>query len=147
MHYDPLPCEFQAADQPVRMSFGQHAQQPWQVGDGRAWCVLRAHPAKGGANANSKVFLTVPVSVPDQAQIPAGWALYKDVATYPNFEGKVVLLGEGIDTWLGSPAGWAEFNMATVTKDGDGSYTVSNMTLGESVTINHPIPLASAAVW
>lgn len=117
----------------------------WVMGTHGAYYVLI--PTKGGANANSKVFLTVPVSVPNLAQVPAGWGLYKDLPTFPNFEGMVVLLGEGIDTWLGGPAGWEEFNMATVTNNGDGTYTVTNMTLGESVTIDHPIPLASAAVW
>jgi hypothetical protein len=93
------------------------------------------------------VFLTIPVSVPDLAQVPAGWALYKDLPTFPNFEGMTVLLAEGISTWLGSPAGWEEGDMASVTNNGDGTYTVFNMTRGESVTVNFPIPLASAAVW
>jgi hypothetical protein len=118
----------------------------WVMGAHGAYYVLV--PTKGGANENSVVFLTVPVTVPDRAQVPAGWALYKDVPTYPNFEGKVTLLGEGIDTWLGSPSGWAEGDMATVENNGDGSsYTVTNHTRGESITIYEPIPLASAAVW
>lgn len=117
----------------------------WVVGAHGAYYVLI--PTKGGANADSKVFLTVPVSVPNTAQIPAGWALYKDLPTYPNFEGMTVLLAEGISTWLGSPSGWSEFDMANVVNNGDGTYTVMNLTLGESVTISQPIPLASAAIW
>lgn len=111
-------------------------------------------PTKGGAFENSKVFLIVPVSVPDKAQIPAGCGLYKDLPTFPNFEGMVVLLVEVIDTWLGSPAGWETFDDAYVMDNVDGStYTVKNMGLmmdpidKGSVTISKPIPLASTAVW
>jgi hypothetical protein len=123
----------------------------WVMGAHGAYYVLV--PRKGGANNDSLVFLTVPVTVPDQAQVPAGWALYKDLPTFPNFEGMVVLLGEGIDTWLDSPDGWTEFDMAKVVNNDDGTYTVMNMgpmtdpTDKGSVTINDPIPLASAAVW
>jgi hypothetical protein len=117
----------------------------WVMGAHGAYYVLV--PTKGGANENSKVFLTVPVTVPNLAQVPAGWALYKDLPTFPNFEGKVVLLGEGIDTWLGSPAGWEEEDMAEVMNNGDGTYTVFNMTRDETITIDEAIPLASAAIW
>lgn len=117
----------------------------WVIGTHGAYYVNV--PTKGGANNGSKVYLTIPVSVPDQAQVPAGWALYKDLPTYPNFEGMAGLLAEGISTWLGSPAGWDEGDMASVANNGDGTYTVFNMTRGDSVTIDFPIPLASAAVW
>lgn len=123
----------------------------WVVGTHGAYYVII--PTQGGANAGSRVFLTVPVSVPDRAQVPAGWGLYKDLPTFPYFEGMTVLLAEGIDTWLGSPAGWEEFDMAMVTNNGDGTYTVHNMGPMSapvdkgSVTIAQPIPLASAAVW
>jgi hypothetical protein len=117
----------------------------WVTGAHGAYYVLV--PTKGGANAGSKVFLTVPVSVPDRAQVPAGWALYKDVPTFPNFEGMTVFLAEGISTWLGSPAGWEEFDMGSVTNNGDGTYTVMNASKGLSITIDQPIPLASAAIW
>lgn len=124
----------------------------WVMGAHGAYYVLI--PTKGGANGNSKVFLTVPVSVPDKAQVPAGWALYKDVETYPNFEGMVVLLGEGIDTFLvGSPADWEEGDIANVINNGNGTYTVMNMgsmmnpSDKGSIVIDHPIPLASAAIW
>jgi hypothetical protein len=88
-----------------------------------------------------------PVSVPSLAQVPAGWGLYKDLPSYPNFEGMAGLLSEGIATWLGSPSGWEEGDGALVVNNGDGTYTVTNARLMESITINHPIPLASAAVW
>ena len=123
----------------------------WVMGAHGAYYVLV--PTKGGANENSKVFLTVPISVPDKAQVPAGWALYKDVETYPNFEGMVVLLGEGIDTFLGSPIGWEEEDVAKVMNKGDGTYTVMNMgsmmnpSDKGSIVIDYPIPLASAAIW
>jgi hypothetical protein len=110
-------------------------------------------PTQGGVNNGSKVYLTVPVSVPNLAQVPAGWGLYKDLPSYPNFEGMAVLLSEGISTWLGSPAGWTEGDIAMITNNNDGTYTVHN--LGPmmahadkgSITINHTVPLASAAVW
>lgn len=125
----------------------------WVMGTHGAYYVLV--PTKGGANENSKVFLTVPVSVLDKAQVPAGWGLYKDLDTFPYFEGMVMLLGEGIDTWLGGEAGWVEGDVAKVVNNNDGSYTVMNMGPDPMdnpidkgfVTITVPIPLASAAVW
>ncbi len=121
----------------------------WVMGAHGAYYVLV--PSKGGANGGSKVYLTVPVSVPSIAQIPAGWALYKDVASYPNFVGTVGLLSEGISTWLGSPAGWMEGDMAKVMDNGDGTYTVMGMRMDGtpigSIVIDYPIPLASAAIW
>lgn len=104
-------------------------------------------PAKGGINAGSKVFLTIPVFVTGLAQIPAGWALYNTLPSYPNFEGMGVLLAEGITVWLGDPYGWMEGDMATVMNNGDGTYAVTNLRLFESITIGHPIPLASAVMW
>lgn len=115
----------------------------WVIGTHGAYYVLVPTQGRSG----SKVYLTTPVRVADLAQIPAGWALYNTYPSFPNFEGGAGLLQEGIDTWLGGPTGWSEGDMAMVTSNGDGSYTVTNMTLGESVTIDQPIPLASAAVW
>jgi hypothetical protein len=121
----------------------------WVMGAHGAYYVLV--PTKGGANGGSKVYLTVPVSVPSLAQIPAGWALYKDVPSYPNFVGTVGLLSEGISTWLGNPAGWMEGDMAKVMDNGNGTYTVMGMRMDGtpigSIVIDHPIPLASAAIW
>jgi hypothetical protein len=122
-----------------------NAHGMWVMGAHGAYYVLV--PTKGGANDGSKVFLTIPVQVTSLAQIPAGWALYKDVPSYPNFVGMVGLLAEGIETWLGSPAGWEEGDGAMVEDNGDGTYTVTNARLMESITINEPVPLASAAVW
>ena len=115
----------------------------WVIGTHGGYYVLV--PNQG--NTGSKVYLTVPVQVPSLAQIPAGWALYNSLPSYPNFEGMAGLLQEGIDTWLGGPAGWYEDDAAMVTNNGDGTYTVTNLTRGLTVTIDHPIPLASAAVW
>jgi hypothetical protein len=94
-----------------------------------------------------KVFLTVPVTVASLAQIPAGWGLYRDLPSYPNFVGTAMLLGEGIENWLGSPSGWNEGDMATVVANPDGTYTVTDLTVNSTVTIDHPIPLESAAIW
>lgn len=104
-------------------------------------------PKKGGLNDGSKVFLTIPVRVFSQAQIPAGWALYNSLASYPNFVGTATLLQEGIDRWLGSPAGWQDGDMAIVASNGDGTYTVTNVRLAEQIVIDSPVPLASGAVW
>lgn len=104
-------------------------------------------PIKGGINGSSKVYLTIPVQVANIAQIPAGWGLYKDLPSYPNFVGMAGLLSEGISTWLGSPAGWTEGDGAIVMDNGDGTYNVTNVRLNQTITINHSIPLASAAVW
>jgi len=117
----------------------------WVIGTHGGYYVLV--PTKGGANDNSKVYLRVPVSVPSLAQIPAGWALYNDLPSYPDFEGTAMLLSEGISAWLGSPAGWQEGDMASVVSNGNGYYTVTNMRLNEQVEINSSIPLASAAAW
>jgi hypothetical protein len=123
----------------------------WVVGHHGAYYVNI--PTQGGVNSGSKVYLTIPVSVPSLAQVPAGWGLYKDLSSYPNFEGMAVLLSEGISTWLGGPAGWTEGDIAVVTNNGDGTYTVHNMgpmmapADKGSITIDHAVPLASAAVW
>ncbi len=117
----------------------------WVIGKHGAYYVNI--PIQGGANTGSKVYLTIPVQVASLAQVPAGWGLYKDYPSYPNFVGMVGLLQEGIDTWLGSPAGWQEGDGAIVMDNGNGTYTVTDMMLNQSIVIDHPIPLASAAVW
>lgn len=117
----------------------------WVIGQHGAYYVNI--PTQGGTNAGSKVYLTVPVHVASLGQIPAGWGLYKDYPSYPNFVGMAGLLQEGIDTWLGSPTGWQEGDGATVMDNGDGTYTVTNMMTNESIVIGYPIPLASAAIW
>lgn len=121
----------------------------WVIGMHGAYYVRI--PRKG---SGTKVFLTVPVKVFSRAQIPAGWGLYKDLPTYPNFEGTAHLLSEGITRWLGGPPGFNEGDMADVVNNGDGTYTVTVVgsmlnpgDIGSSVTIDHPIPLASGAIW
>lgn len=133
-------------------SVGTHSPNGmWVIGTHGAYYVNI--PTQGGVNSGSKVYLTIPVSVPSLAQVPAGWGLYKDLPSYPNFEGMAVLLSEGISTWLGSLAGWTEGDIAVVSNNGDGIYTVHNMgpvmapADKGSVTIDHSVPLASAAVW
>lgn len=140
----------------------------WVIGAHGAYYVLV--PTRGPDGTGGRVFTPIPERVAGLAQIPAGWALYKDV--FPEafeadgssslvsgfFTGTVgdemgqtnkpaVLLGEGIENWLGSPDGWNEFDMATVVDNGDGTYTVYNMTVDESITIDLPIPVASAVFW
>jgi hypothetical protein len=117
----------------------------WVIGQHGAYYVNI--PTQGGANAGSKVYLTVPVQVASLGQIPAGWGLYKDYPSYPNFVGMAGLLTEGIETWLGNPDGWNEGDGAVVMDNGDGTYTVTNMMINQSIVIDHPIPLASAAIW
>lgn len=117
----------------------------WVIGYHGGYYVLI--PKQGGANDGSKVFLTIPVQVFSVAQIPAGWGLYSSLPSYPNFQGTAVLLAEGIDRWLGDPPGWQEGDMALVSNNGDGTYTVTNLRLFEQVVISKPIPLASGAVW
>jgi hypothetical protein len=48
---------------------------------------------------------------------------------------------------LGRPSGWSEGDTAMVMDNGDGTYTVHDMTVDAWITIDQPIPLASAAVW
>ncbi len=101
-----------------------------------------------------------------KAQIPAGFALYKDV--FPNAfnadgsasssvgydtetagnlapfvgNGKVqfaVLLGEGIGNWIasfGDTSGWQEFDPARILDMGDGSYLVVDLRLAVAGAVN-----------
>jgi hypothetical protein len=110
-------------------------------------------PTQGGANADSKVYLTIPVTVPSLAQVPAGWGLYSSLPSYPNFVGMAVILQEGIDRWLGGAAGFNEGDMVSVTSNGSG-YTATVILsmmhpedIGSTVYLAAPIPLESAAVW
>ncbi len=120
----------------------------WVIGAHGAYYVNV--PSQGGVNAadgDPRVYVTVPAGVVDRAQLPAGWGLYKDYPSYPNFEGMAGLLSEGLSNWLGSPAGWQEGDGAMVVNNGDGTYTVTNARLMESITINYPIPIYSAVFW
>lgn len=117
----------------------------WVMGAHGIYYVLI--PTKGGTNDGSKVYITVPDSVASQAQTTAGPALYGSEPTYPNFEGHVMLLAEGISTWLGSPSGWQEGDMASVSSGANGTYVVTNTRLNEQVELNSSIPMASAVIW
>ena len=120
-----------------------NAKGMWVIGAHGAYYVLIPTEGAGG----DKVYLTVPVAVADKAQIPAGWALYKSLPSYPNFVGMAGLLEEGIENWFGSPSGWQEGDPVNVFDNGDGTYDVTNLTLGETITLDHAIPLQSAAIW
>jgi hypothetical protein len=120
----------------------------WVIGQHGAYYVLV--PTQG--NTGSKVYLTIPVRVFSQAEIPAGWALYSSLPSYPTFVGGAGILSEGITRWLSGAAGfdatqWAEGDMVMVSSNGNGTYMVADMRSGAWVTIDYPIPLASAAVW
>ncbi len=155
-------------------------QGTWVIGAHGAYyvnIVTRGTPQPMKAN---KVFVKVDDQgkAVEKAQIPAGFALYKDV--FPdafNADGTsaetvgydtettgnvmhgmpqfVVLLGEGIDEWLGRPAGWSEFDMATVVANDDGTYKVTNLSLmkmGASMDDAvldsvDPVPLAAGVFW
>ncbi len=121
----------------------QNPNGMWVIGQhGRYYVHVPIQGATG-----SKVYLTIPVQVFSLAEIPAGWGLYSSLPSYPNFVGTATLLQEGIDRWLGSPSGWNEGDLAMVIDNGNGTYTVHDLTINASVTIDQPIPLASAAVW
>jgi hypothetical protein len=121
----------------------------WVIGHHGGYYVLV--PTQG--STGSKVYLTIPVQVESLAQVPAGWGLYKDYPSYPNFVGMAVILQEGIERWLAGAAGFNEGDMVSVTSNGSG-YTVTVISsmmhpedIGSTVYLAAPIPLASAAVW
>ena len=131
----------------------------WVLGDHGAYYVIV--PTKGkqvdDMDMPLKVFVNVPERTMDQAQIPAGKALFKDYPSYPNFVSvdmtMIMLLEEGL-AWLpGAPSDWGEGDMLKVVDNGGGTYTVMNMgnmmdmTPKGSVTIDSPIPLNSAVFW
>ena len=136
----------------------------WVLGDHGAYYVLV--PTKGKQvdemNMPLKVFVSVPERVLEQAQVPAGKALYKKCPTYPNFVsqdmGMIMLLEEGLK-WLpgASALNWGEGDMLIIAENQDGSYTVTNkgnmmgmpMVPKGSITLesDSPIPLNSAVFW
>lgn len=69
----------------------------WVVGAHGAYFVLMPMNAKG-----EHVHKELPVLVEDKAQIPAGWGLYKDLPTYPYFEGMAMVLDDGVVWGLAS---------------------------------------------
>ncbi|MFN8629271.1 MAG: hypothetical protein U0838_02830 [Chloroflexota bacterium] len=132
-----------------------NARGHWVIGGHGAYYVNV--PVQGSTGGH--VYLTVPVQVFSKAQIPAGWGLYKDLATYPNYEtnsveGPAMILAEGITRWLGGAAGFSEGDMVSVAINADGTSTVtvvgSMMTpqdVGDSITIQGTVPLASGVIW
>ena len=127
----------------------------WVIGAHGAYYVNV--PVQGSTGGH--VYITVPTQVFDKAQIAAGWGLYKDLSTYPNYattavEHPAMILSEGITRWLGGSAAFHEGDVLTVTINADGTSTVtvvgSMMTpgdIGSSLTIQGTIPLASGAIW
>lgn len=132
-----------------------NASGHWVIGQHGAYYVNV--PIQGSTGGH--VYITVPVQVFANAQIPAGWGLYKDLATYPDYatnavEHPAMILAEGITRWLGGAAGFSEGDVVTVALNGDGTSTVtvvgSMMTpqdVGDAVTIGGTIPLAAGAIW
>jgi len=132
-----------------------NANGHWVIGAHGAYYVNV--PVQGSTGGH--VYVTVPTQVFDNAQIPAGWGLYKDLASFPNYatnavEHPAMILSEGITRWLGGAAGFSEGDMVAVAINADGTSTVtvvgSMMTpqdIGNSVTIGGTIPLASGAIW
>lgn len=71
----------------------------WMIGYHGRYYVLIAGPG-------SKVFIDVPVAVPDVAGIPAGWALYNTPPGYPTFVGTACSCRRVSSTgWAARPAG------------------------------------------
>lgn len=154
----------------------------WVIGAHGAYyvnIVVRGQETNPAPGVQNKVFVKVSEDsrAVAKAQIPAGFALYKDVFpsafnadgststtagydtvtagnTNPMVGGGnvqfVALLGEGIDNWIapyGDVSDWQEFDPATVVDNEDGTYTVTNLRVGTSVDITSPIPLAAGVFW
>ena len=60
--------------------------------------------------------------VEDLAQVPAGWGLYKDFATYPYYAGEAMVLEDGVEVF-GLGAGM------------------------QTISVDQEIPLASSVFW
>jgi len=165
-----LPATVSAAppsgdDYPVFICPAHSTHNPngtWVLGAHGAYYVniiVRGQETNPAPGIQNKVFVKVSEDsrAVAKAQIPAGFALYKDV--FPdafNADGSpsgtdgydtetagnlrpfvgggnvqfVVLLGEGIDNWIadhGDTSAWAEFDPARVLDNGDGTYTVINL--------------------
>lgn len=142
-----------------------NAHGTWVIGGHGAYYVLV--PTQGATG--SKVYLTVPTTVFNQAQVPAGWALYKDVihTTSPDGtlvftsdvtpDGAAMLLAEGLKWFPGaSDLGWAEGDMVAITSDGSGGYIAHDMGnpmmgVADKGTILLPagsyVPAASGVIW
>ena len=97
----------------------------WVIGAHGAYYILKP----GTASPNWPMILNPTgglekhaAHVEDKAQIPAGWALYKDFPTYPYYAGTAMVLDDGADEF------GLDEGMQTITED-------------------MMIPLASAVFW
>ena len=127
----------------------------WVVGSHGAYYVqilTRGTPEPMKAN---KVFVKVNDQghAVEQAQVPAGYALYGDVFPEGYFVtgrsgGDVaMLLGEGIDNWLPSDSTCSEGAMVTVEAVGDGTFRVTDAMDKVYVEFSGLIPLAAGVFW
>ncbi len=103
---------------------------------------MKTNPSTG-----EPITASVPMHVANRAQIPAGYGLYKDHPTYPNFGGEAHILIEGIEVWLNNAPGFSEGDTVQVTINSDGTTTVYDVTTGATATVDGYIPLASAVFW
>lgn len=158
----PIAATPAAAAQPATQTYficptvsTNNSHGHWVIGAHGAYYVNV--PVQGSTGGH--VYVTVPVQVFSTAQIPAGWGLYKDLPTYPDYatnsvEGPAMILSEGIDRWLGGSALFHEGDVVGVAVNGNGTSTVtvvgSMMTpgdIGNALTIGGTVPLASGAIW
>lgn len=158
----PVAASPVAAAQPTTQTYficptvsTNNANGHWVIGAHGAYYVNV--PIQGSTGGH--VYVTVPVQVFSNAQIPAGWGLYKDLPTYPDYatnalEHPAMILFEGITRWLGGSTLFHEGDMVSVAVNADGTSTVtvvgSMMTpgdIGNSIAIGGTIPLASGAIW
>lgn len=118
-------------------------QGMWTIGGhGAYYVIMKTNPSTG-----EPITANVPMQVANRAQIPAGYGLYKDYPSYPNFAGDAKIMSEGIATWLGGAPGFSEGDMVQVTINNDGTTTVYDVTTSATATVNGYIPLASAVFW
>ncbi|MFV0458316.1 MAG: hypothetical protein ACK5MT_06050 [Actinomycetales bacterium] len=142
-----------------------NARGSWVIGGHGAYYVLI--PSQG--DSDGRVYLTVPTRVFDQAQVPAGWALYKDVlhdtaddgrlifTTDASPTGSAMLLAEGLSWFPGAEAlAWSEGDQVSIIADANGGFTAHNMGnpmtgAGDKGTISLPgeafVPAASGVFW
>lgn len=141
-----------------------NARGMWVLGAHGAYYVqilTRGTPEPMKAN---KVFVKVDAqgNAVEKAQVPAGYALYKDVfgtgtvqtpdggttegLIYTSQDGKpIMLLGEGVKYLGSNPFGWDEGAMLKVMASGSG-YKVMDMD-GNSIMLDVAIPAAAGVFW
>jgi hypothetical protein len=130
-----------------------NANGMWVIGDHGAYWVLV--PNRG--STSDKVFVKDPKNM--EAQTTAGYGLYKDYPSYPDYVTQTgdmgaVLLVEGLHWFPGAPDTWGEGDMLVIHDNGNGTYHVMNMgnpMMGAGpkgdLTINGAVPLWSAVFW